>query len=190
MGQLIIGLGHKAQQGKDTFVAAITAYYTALRETQRKHGLKVVSPSVQRVAFADALYEMARRDYGMTVKDAPLLQNLGQHMRIEHGENYWFDQAVKKIDPSAGVVLVSDVRYHNEAEGLKKLGGYIVDLQRYNRDGSRYIAADRPSDHPSETQLDSYSFDFILSNMHGHQALFEEQAITLVHYLRALKGHK
>jgi hypothetical protein len=190
MSQLIIGLGHKAQQGKDTFVAAIAAYYAGMQVAQRKHGLKVSAPLVQRVAFADALYEMARRDYGMVGKDAPLLQNLGQHMRIEHGENYWFDQAVKKMDPNAGIVIVSDVRYRNEADGLKKLGGIVVDIQRYNANGIRYIASDRPTDHPSEVELDHYAFDAIITNMSGHQALYEEQAITLVHYFRQLKGHK
>jgi hypothetical protein len=190
MSQLIIGLGHKAQQGKDTFVAAIAAYYAGMQVAQRKHGLKVTAPLVQRVAFADALYEMCRREYGMVGKDAPLLQRIGQEKRQELGDNFWFDQAVKKIDPTAGVVIVSDVRYRNEAEGLKKLGGVMVDIHRYRVDGSRYIASDRPTDHPSEVQLDGYPFDAIITNMSGHQALYEEQAITLVHYFRQLKGHK
>ena len=130
--QLIIGLAHKAQQGKDTFVAAITAYYANLRETQHKHGLKVVSPTVQRIGFADALYDMCRTQFGMTVKDAPLLQRVGQTMRENHGENFWFDQAIKKVDKQAGVVLFSDARYLNEARGLQALGGYIVDLQTFS----------------------------------------------------------
>ena len=188
MSQLIIGLGHKAQQGKDTFVAAITSYCAGLQEAQRKHGLKVVTRPVQRVAFADALYEMCRRDYGMVGKDALLLQRIGQYKRQQHGDNFWFDQAVKKIDPNAGIVLFSDVRHRNEASGLKKLGGVLVDIQRYNANGTRYIASDRPTDHPSEVELDNYAFDAIIANVSGHQALYEEQAITLVHYFQQLKG--
>jgi hypothetical protein len=190
MNQLIIGLGHRAQQGKDTFVSAIKAYYAGMQAVQAKHGLKVTAPLVQRVAFADALYEMCRREYGMVGKDAPLLQRIGQEKRQEFGDNFWFDQAIKKIDPNAGVVIVSDVRYRNEADGLKKLGGVIVDIVRYNAYGGRYIANDRPMDHPSEIQLDGDPFDAVITNMFGHQALYEEQAITLVHYFRQLKGHK
>ena len=186
MTQIIIGLGHKARQGKGTFVDAVKNYYDALRETQRKHGLKTASPTVQGIGFADSLYEVCRKEYGMTEKDAPLLQDVGATKRNQNGENFWFDQGVKKIDPTAGVVIFSDVRYLNEADGLKKLGAHIVDVKRYDELGKRLIASDRPSNHQSEIELDDYAFDSILCNMHGHISLFQEQAITLVHYLRAM----
>lgn len=58
MSQLIIGLGHKARNGKDSFASAVESYYSGLHATAIKHGVKGYHPVVvQRHAFADALYQ-------------------------------------------------------------------------------------------------------------------------------------
>ena len=182
---LIIGLGHKARQGKDTFAGGVLDYFAEVQLARGKHGGYYTKVSVQRIGFADALYDMARNEYGMTTKDAPLLQRLGSKMR-ETDEQYWIKRAFAKIQPTTNIAIITDVRYKNEAEYVHSEGGYLVDITRLNLDGSRYIADDRPANHPSEIDLDGYNFDFYLTNSHGHEALLKEQAITLVEYLRGL----
>lgn len=183
---LIIGLGSKARQGKDLAAQAILDYYDNKSRQFSKHGLKPVT-RVQRIGFADALYEVARNEYGMTEKDAPLLQRIG-HERRQQDENYWIKRAFEKILPTTDIVIIPDTRYKNEAVCIKDQGGYVVSVERYNQDGSRFIANDRPANHPSEIDLDDWNFDFRLINSHGHQALLAEQSVTLVEYLRGLQS--
>lgn len=181
---LVIGFGNKARQGKDTAVFGIQNHYAALSDLQLKHGLKQTAPVVQRIGFADALYDVCRKEYGMTEKDAPLLQRIGAERRVDD-PNYWIKRAFAKVDPKTDIVLVSDVRYQNEANFIVAGGGYVVNVRRITN-GTPYLATDRPADHPSEIDLDGYPFDFYLVNSDGHQALLKEQAVTLVEYLRGL----
>jgi hypothetical protein len=180
---ILIGWGNKARQGKDTAAQAVIDYYANQRALLSAHELKG-GLNVQRVGFADALYEIARNEYGMTEKDAPLLQRIGQERRAEDPD-YWIKRAFVKFKPSTHVGLITDVRYVNEAQAIKAKGGYLVNVTR-KVEGANYIAGDRPADHPSEIDLDGYPFDFYLVNSDGHQALLAEQAVCLVEYLRGL----
>jgi hypothetical protein len=120
-------------------------------------------------------------------KHPKLLQWWGTEYRRENfGENYWVDKMFASIPINLDIALISDVRFPNEADAIKQRGGYCVNVQRICKDGSRYYSTDRPADHPSETALDNYNWDFRLSNPDGHQAWLEEQAITLCEYLRGL----
>jgi hypothetical protein len=184
MRRLIIGFGNKARQGKDLAVQAVMDYYANKRVQFTKHGLKPVV-NVQRVGFADALYEVCRTEYDMMAKDAPLLQRVGAERRALDPE-YWIKKAFERIKPNINIVLISDLRYLNEAWYIRDQGGYTVNVTRLNQDGSRYIAKDRPADHPSEIELDGYNWNFRLVNQEGHQALLGEMSITLVEYLRSL----
>jgi hypothetical protein len=182
---LIIGFGHKARQGKNIAAEAIVDYYTTKRRIYGELGYTV--PKAQSISFAAALYEICRKEYGMMTKDAPLLQRVGMERR-QIDRDYWIKRAFANIEPTADIVVIPDVRFVNEAEYIKSQGGYLVDVKRLNADGTQFIAQDRPADHPSETELDGYNFDFYLTNSHGHQALLAEQAITLVDYLRGLES--
>jgi hypothetical protein len=126
-------------------------------------------------------------EYGMTEKDAPLLQRVGMERREEDSE-YWIKRAFAKINPATDIVLIPDCRYKNEAVRVKEQGGYAVNIQRLTQDGKPFIAEDRPANHPSEIDLDDWNWDFRIVNQHGHEALLSEQAITLVEYLRGLNA--
>lgn len=182
---LVVGFGHKARNGKDTCVEAVIQYYGDRRAMQVRHGLTIAAPKAQRISFAEALYEEARVLHGMTEKDPELLQRIGSERRAED-ENYWIKRAFAKVGPYTDIVLVSDMRYKNEAYYIKSLGGYIVDVERLHPNGVPFIAADRPADHPSEIDLDGYNFDFYIKVKSGHLALLQDSAITLVEYLRGL----
>ena len=180
---LILGFGHKARQGKNVAADAVVDYYTRKREIYGAMGYNI---KAQSIGFATALYEVCRNEYGMRVKDAPLLQRVGMERR-QLDPDYWIKRAFAAIKPMTDIILIPDLRFVNEAEYIKAQGGYLVDIKRLNADGTQHIAQDRPADHISETALDGYNFDFHLVNSHGHQALLAEQAITLVEYLKGLK---
>lgn len=52
--------------------------------------------------------------------------------------------------------IVTDTRFHNEAQAIRKSGGIVV---RINRDGVKPI-----NNHPSEVALDDFDFDFVIEN--------------------------
>jgi hypothetical protein len=182
---LLIGLGHKCRQGKDTvaklwaelnedvklysFANALKEYCKANHDTleprwQYEHQTK------QKPAWKDDPI------YGCT----PILQWWGAKMR-ETNEDCWVDMAKHKIDDDfARIAVITDVRYQNEAEFVKSQNGFLVDIVRRNADGSRYISTDRDPNHISETALDEYmGWDYILMAKDGDIEALNQKATTI-----------
>lgn len=92
----------KAGSGKDTFADYLVENY----------GFK-------KIAFADGIYEIARKYFGMETKDRKILQLIGQKMR-EIDPMIWVNSAfdlAKKYDK----VVISDCRQKNEYDmGIKE----------------------------------------------------------------------
>lgn len=120
-------------------------------------------------------------------KHPKLLQWWGTEYRRAQDPDYWTNKLFASIPSDTDIALITDVRFPNEFIDIKEHGGYMVNVTRLNEDGSVYCAPDRPSDHVSETALDTASWDFRLYNHEGHGALLKKQAICLVEYLRGLK---
>jgi len=164
---MIIGLSGYAQSGKDT-VANILV---------EKHGYR-------RIAFADPirklLYEMdplIPKGYGDSIinyrlqdlvdsygwdkvkVDFPevrrLLQELGVGARKLFGDTFWINEALSDVAPQDKVV-VSDVRFENEAIWIQEFKGKIWRIKR--------IGTDAVNDHVSESEMDGYPVDQIFVN--------------------------
>ena len=129
----------------------------------------------------------ARAPYG---KHAKLLQWWGTEYRRAQDPLYWVKQWEAGINPKANIVMATDMRFLNEAAAVKEIGGFTIQVNRKNADGTPFVDPSRDPNHASETELDRYNFDFQITAKTGDLVLLEEWAITLVHYLRALKGHK
>lgn len=170
--RLLIGLGNKARHGKDSAALAIQTYFNAQFPD-------LLEARIFR--FADALYEVCRREYGMTDKDAPLLQRIGAERR-RGNPTYWIDQLRNTIGDFRGVVLIPDTRYQNEAAWIRSFGGFLINVTRLNEDGDLFVAPDRDSNHLSEIDLDGHRFDGYIKSYTGQEPLAAEQAITLARY--------
>ncbi len=88
-------LNGRGGSGKDTFADYLVDNY----------GFK-------KIAFADGIYEIAYKYFGMTVKDRDLLQKIGEHMR-EIDPLVWVKRAFNEAEHYDKVVI-SDCRRHNE----------------------------------------------------------------------------
>lgn len=85
-----------------------------------------------------------------------LLQRLGTEAGKELlGDSIWVDAALTG-HPADAKIVVTDVRFPNEAERIKSLGGIVV---RVNRPGVKAANA-----HSSEVALDDWAFDYTLEN--------------------------
>jgi hypothetical protein len=188
---LLLALGNKARHGKDTAGEAIVEHFIRQQAMLKRHydihNLKP-GPVAQLFKFADALYRECRELHGMTEKDAPLLQRVGTERRAENS-NYWINKVFEQIDSvKPDVAVITDLRYINEAVAVKSFidSGFTINVSRLDSLGFPYVATDRDPRHPSETDLDSYPFDFYIKARTGDSALVAQQAITIAEYAKGL----
>lgn len=111
-----------------------------------------------------------------------LLQIYGTEIfRNRVDENYWVDKLSNEIkNGKDDYYIITDVRFPNEIDYLKQ--SLVSDYQRYK---IVTIRVERPlernniiHEHPSESALDSYNFDYIINNSKSIDEL-ELNAINL-----------
>jgi hypothetical protein len=163
---MIIGLSGYAQSGKDTVASILVEKY-----------------GYTRIAFADPirelLYEMdppvpvgsgnEKHTVGLQnyidiygwdeAKQHPIvrsmLQNLGGGARKVFGDSFWIYQALSDVAPQDKVV-VSDVRFVNEADWIKDFKGQIWRVKR--------LGTNAVNEHVSESEMDGYPVNQIFVN--------------------------
>ena len=166
---MIIGLGHVARSGKDVAASALSrdlgyrrvAFADKLKELALDID-PIVTASTQATNVGAGKGRLAWVVRGMGWDEAKavypevraILQRLGAGARDRFGEEFWIDIAL----PASlkGDVVVSDVRYLNEAEAIQERGGKLI---RIDRPG--YVA----EGHVSETALAGFEgWDAIILN--------------------------
>lgn len=160
-----IGISGKMCSGKTTLAEYISA-----------------SMGYPKKALADALkkdVKNALKHHGLDVRNdemftrykdriRPILQQWGVLFRFFNGEDYWIERLFYKHE---GPMVVDDVRFPNEVEGLRKRGFLIIRMicpedVRLDRIARLYPQT-KTNDlkHESETALDDYpSFDLHVYN--------------------------
>lgn len=99
----------------------------------------------------------------MTVRE--LLQKLGtEAMREGLHTNVWVNALFADYNENSNW-LVTDTRFANEAEAIKKLGGVVLRIER---------STCQLGTHASETALDDYTFDYVIHNNGSKEDLQEE----------------
>jgi hypothetical protein len=159
---MIIGLSGYAQSGKDTVAQILVEDY-----------------GFTRLAFADiikkAMYTLdpiinldglrlahAVEKYGWDgVKSLPEVRRLLQVMGSEIGRDLidpqiWVELTMHNVHPNDKIVI-SDVRFRNEAEEIKWRHGNVWRISRIEKGAPINI-------HRSETDMDSWDFDHYISN--------------------------
>ncbi len=168
---LLIGFGHKARQGKNTAAVAVInatpldshariyAYADALRAEVKKAakqygGYEQLVETWHSVAlFGVTLPAWVVPESG---KPRTLLQWWGTDYRRAQDPDYWvkrLQETPERDNPE--IALVTDMRFPNEAEAIKRMGGYLVKVERTTKPDIIVPA------HPSEQALDGYTgWDF------------------------------
>jgi hypothetical protein len=161
---MIIGLSGYARSGKDTAADHLVGKHGFTRYSfaaPMKEAMYRLNPIVSSDAIGNFRYKDLVDVYGLDkAKESHpeirrLLQVFGTEVgRDMFGENFWVDLALSSAKED--LVVISDVRFKNEADGIKAAGGQVW---RINRVGIGPV-----TDHASEVDLDSYSFDYIIDN--------------------------
>ena len=140
---MIIGLAGKARAGKTTAADYITNKY-----------------EIQQYAFADPLKAAAIELFGITRQMAyghegydreqivpqwgisvrEMLQKLGTEcMRMNFGVDFWTKRAEIAANQYTHLVI-SDIRFDNEAQWVKDQGGIVINIFRYSGINSNHTS--------------------------------------------------
>jgi hypothetical protein len=167
---MLIGLGHYARTGKDSVASVLVkehgftrvAFADALKELALKADPLIYNNAMVNVATGRGHlkqvvhangWENAKNQFPEVRK---FLQNLGVAAREVMGENVWVDLALDGTYGGQDRVVVTDVRFENEAHAIALMGGKLVKVSRPGFGPA--------NQHVSETGLEDYEWDYELQN--------------------------
>lgn len=160
----IIGISGKIGSGKTTLCKFLKDYAAQ------------VGVNAEEVSFADPIKHTVASVFGVNIVDCytqegknkkiegfditvgQALQIVGATLRDAIDKDIWVKAAMKAINyqASTNIVIISDVRFPNEVEAIRKAGGFVVRLVG-DPMGVR-ANSNRDLTHESETALDNYQW--------------------------------
>lgn len=163
---LLIGLSGKSKAGKDTAGA-----HLAVKQGYALVAFADVLKEVVGVAFdlnPEQLWGEKKEQVDPRFGRTPrwLLQHFGTEFR-RVWPAVWIHHVRRDVLECLAVngqrrVAVTDVRFKDEAEALRRMGALLVRIER---------AGAGAGNHSSETDLDDYDFDMVVSNDNDFEAL-------------------
>ena len=194
---IIIGFAGKMGSGKNHFAEKIIA------PLLKSQGHQVVI-----LAFADQLKVELMTKYGLSYAEVfenksastrDLLQKEGTALgRDVRGSDIWIKYLANwtEIFAARGInyILITDVRFTNEAEWIKSKNGILVKIDAPDRHNiycmSKNISPENKV-HQSETELDNYNaFDIVIDNRQHNQdtITFDKSMTNLLHLIASRKS--
>jgi len=180
MAKTVIGFCGFARSGKNTAADYLVREYgftlIAFADPMREF-LYAMNPIVAAVANSATTTKYVRvqdvinevgwdgykaTPYGQEIRE--LLQREGTNAgRKVLGDTVWMDEIMKRIRRAKGHVVISDVRFEDECDFIRNLGGEVI---RVNRPGITSV-----NDHISDRRLPDASVDFEVENDDTIEAL-------------------
>jgi hypothetical protein len=171
----VIGIAGYARSGKDTiadYLVKENGYEKISFSTPMKEAMYRLNPriTVNEVVNTALRVGVDVYDWEGLKERSPdirgLLQRFGTEVGREmFGEDFWVDYALNSIVDGTKVVI-ADVRYPNEANAIKVLGGKVF---RVERDG-----VGPANGHASENALEGYEFDGTIHNWGTIEGLYSD----------------
>lgn len=162
---LTIGLAGYAQAGKDTAADGLASEgwrHVSFAEPMRRIA-SAINPIVDYGDHGEIRYNKAIDLFGyerakqLFPEMRRFLQRFGTDgMRAEFGEDVWINHAFSLIG-NRERVIISDVRFPNEADAIRERDGEVYRIVRPSQEGKTHA-------HASEHALDGYEYDAVLYN--------------------------
>lgn len=173
---LIITISGHARSGKDTTAQIL------------KKQLEEENKKVLIIHYADILKFVCKKYFGWDgQKDEAgrsLLQSVGTDIVRKQDENYWvnFVKSMLSFFPDEwDVVIIPDTRFPNEISTIKE--SFDVLSVRVIREGYDNGLTEEQKNHPSETALDDYEFNYNIENC-ADKLHLEEKVAKLIRFLK------
>ena len=155
---MIIGIAGKIGAGKDVIGVCLKDQYnyTVIKFADKiKQIACLMTNTPMDLQTSQKGKSSTLDDWGMTVRE--FQQKLGTDaVRDGLHKDAWVLATLSHYKPTYNWV-VTDTRFINEAQRITKLGGINIRVERPNNPFPE-------SKHPSETELDSYRFDYTILN--------------------------
>ena len=153
----LIGISGKMGSGKDTLYSIISNRFPGYENKKFAYKVKLTAcmlTGLPMLVFEKPMYKnYPLSDWGMTVRE--FLQKLGTDcIRKQLHPNAWV-KALFADFTEESLWVITDVRFPNEAQAIIDRGGILI---RVVRDGIP------TSDHESETALDNWEFEHVITN--------------------------
>lgn len=168
---MIIGIGHTLRVGKDTAANALVrdlgfkrvAFADTLKDfvlmvdslVMPSGGSLTVNTSAGRGRIAYMVHSMGweqAKDNWPEIRR--ILQETGLAARKTFGENCWIEALEYTMVPGVNYVI-PDVRFENEADWVRDIGGKVIKITRPGHYGQGHV---------SETALSKFEFDDVIEN--------------------------
>ena len=152
----IILISGKAEHGKSTVALMV-------KDILESKGKKVL-----KIAYGDLVKYLCGKYFGWDgqkdEKGRGILQRIGTNVIREKNPNYWVDfvkDFAKLFENEYDYAIVDDSRFKNELEQWDK-NGWNTFIVRVEREGHVSSLTEAQLQHPSETSLDDYNFDYYI----------------------------
>ena len=160
---MLIGLVGRKRSGKDTVADHLCGAYGFKKmalATPLKEACKIMFNLTDDQVNGDSK-DITDARYGVTPRG--LLQILGTDIvrnylpTVVSGitDSFWIDRMMENFEAGYKNIVITDVRFPNEADAIKEHGGYLIKLVR----NTGYTDT-----HESEAYIDDISCDVILFN--------------------------
>jgi len=174
---MIIGISGYSGVGKDTLAKYITEVNPQFQVKKFSGKLKYIASILTGIPaenFESQEFKTKELNgWDMTARD--LLQKLGTDaIRDNLHEDAWVNALFSNYHQSDRWII-TDMRFPNEYEAVKQFGGITV---RLNRPGVAPV-----NNHPSETGLDAYPFDYTYNN-HDSASSWYQYAVEIINNIK------
>lgn len=163
--KLLIGISGKAGSGKDT----AACYFV------NNHGFLqyAIAGPLKRALEVLGIHEPRDRNLkearipGRPYSYRQAAQKLGTEWARDLDIDFWLNLAKDYYESAAWSVVISDVRFENEAEFVRERGGLIIHLK------GRAANVDNPG-HASEQEIEVHESDCVIFNTCSIEKLYED----------------
>jgi hypothetical protein len=172
----IFTLSAKAEHGKNFTADIISSYY---KEEYNKQVCQLANGD-----YLKFLSKLAGWDGSKGEKGRQFLQEFGtEYIRNEINEDFWVDEVIKQIEILSRYYdrfVITDTRFPNEIAKLEEIFGAenVINIRVVRYDDINGVYEEHKSNlteeqlnHPSETALNDYVFDYVLINHVGQSAM-------------------
>lgn len=165
----VILISGKAQHGKDS---AAQILYSIINSDGKRALIVHYADLVKYVAKIFWDWNGEKDDYGRS-----LLQRVGTDIVRKEKPNYWVDfikDFVRFSKEKWDYVIVPDCRFPNEVDAWRNIDGIDYITVRVNRFNFESTLTEEQKNHPSETSLDNWNFDYYINADNNIESLEKE----------------